>query len=133
MLAPYNRVNVYDPRYNGSLLSLVDGHALMAAEVLRHDQTLACKPRSRPLENYAVRFDELFGTRAQRQGLRRYFEGLLLPAERNKTLTALANTEPQYRTPSGSAAQGSAEPAMVPFGIEAGSDEGQRTEVGVAA
>ena len=47
-----------------------------------------------PLEDYAVRFDDLFGARAQREGFRRYLEGLLLPAERNKTLTALANTEP---------------------------------------
>ncbi len=35
-------------RYNGSLLSLVENHVLMAAEVLRHDQTLARKPGSRP-------------------------------------------------------------------------------------
>lgn len=47
-----------------------------------------------PLEDYCVRFDDLFGARAQREGFRRYLEGLLLPAERNKTLTALANTEP---------------------------------------
>ncbi len=47
-----------------------------------------------PLEEYALRFDDLFGARAQREGFRRYLEGLLLPAERNKTLTALANTEP---------------------------------------
>jgi len=46
------------------------------------------------LEEYAARFDGLFGARAQRDGFRRYLEGLLLPAERNKTLTALANTEP---------------------------------------
>ena len=39
-------------------------------------------------------FDDLFGARAQRHSFRRYLEGLLLPAERNKTLTALANTEP---------------------------------------
>jgi len=39
-------------------------------------------------------FDDLFGARAQRHAFRRYMEGLLLPAERNKTLTALANTEP---------------------------------------
>ncbi len=31
----------------GSLLSLVESHVLMVAEVLRHDQTLARKPRSR--------------------------------------------------------------------------------------
>jgi len=47
-----------------------------------------------PLENYAESFDDLFGARAQRQAFRRYLEGLLLPAERNKTLTGLANTEP---------------------------------------
>lgn len=47
-----------------------------------------------PLEEYAARFDHLFRARAQRDGFRRYLEGLLLPAERNKTLTALANTEP---------------------------------------
>jgi hypothetical protein len=39
-----------------------------------------------PLEDYAMRFDDLFRARAQRHGFRRYLEGLLLPAERNKTL-----------------------------------------------
>ena len=47
-----------------------------------------------PLEDYAHIFDDLFRARAQRHSFRRYLEGLLLPAERNKTLTALANTEP---------------------------------------
>ncbi len=51
-------------------------------------------PAPGPLEDYAQSFDDLFGARAQRHGFRRYLEGLLLPAERNKTLTALANTEP---------------------------------------
>jgi len=51
-------------------------------------------PAPGPLEDYAQCFDELFGARAQRHSFRRYLEGLLLPAERNKTLTALANTEP---------------------------------------
>jgi hypothetical protein len=51
-------------------------------------------PAPGPLEGYAGTFDDLFGARAQREGFRRYLEGLLLPAERNKTLTALANTEP---------------------------------------
>ena len=55
---------------------------------------LAVSPSPGPLEGYAARFDDLFGARAQREGFRRYLEGLLLPAERNKTLTALANTEP---------------------------------------
>lgn len=51
-------------------------------------------PAPGPLEHYAECFDALFGARAQRHGFRRYLEGLLLPAERSKTLTALANTEP---------------------------------------
>jgi DDE superfamily endonuclease len=55
---------------------------------------LPVAPSPGPLEAYAVGFDDLFCARAQRDGLRRYMEGLLLPAERNKTLTALANTEP---------------------------------------
>src|SRR5215216_6555498 len=51
-------------------------------------------PAPAPLEDYAMSFDDLFGARAQRHAFRRYMEGLLLPTERNKTLTALANTEP---------------------------------------
>jgi hypothetical protein len=51
-------------------------------------------PAPGPLEDYAMSFDDLLGARAQRHAFRRYLEGLLLPAERNKTLTALANTEP---------------------------------------
>src|SRR5947209_296015 len=47
-----------------------------------------------PLEAYCQQFDPLFRQRPQRDRFRRYLEGLLLPAERNKTLTALANTEP---------------------------------------
>ncbi len=59
---------------------------------------LPATPAPGPLEDYVVRFDDLFGTLAQRQAFRRYLEGLLLPAERNKTLTALANTEPAVGT-----------------------------------
>ena len=55
---------------------------------------LPVQPSPGPLEEYAACFDGLFRARAQRDGFRRYLEGLLLPAERNKTLTALANTEP---------------------------------------
>lgn len=47
-----------------------------------------------PLEEYIQPFDDLFGKWNQREGFRRYLEGLLLPTERNKTLTGLANTEP---------------------------------------
>ena len=55
---------------------------------------LPVSPAPGPLEDFAKSFDDLFAARAQREGFRRYLEGLLLPAERNKTLTALANTEP---------------------------------------
>jgi SRSO17 transposase len=55
---------------------------------------LPVAPSPGPLEGYAARFDGLFRARAQREGFRRYLDGVLLPAERNKTLTALANTEP---------------------------------------
>src|SRR3712207_3805272 len=51
-------------------------------------------PAPAPLETYLHHFDPLFARRNQRDAVRRYLEGLLLPAERNKTLTALANTEP---------------------------------------
>jgi hypothetical protein len=47
-------------------------------------------PAPGPLEDYAACLDDIFGARAQRHAFRRYLEGLLLPAERNKTLTALA-------------------------------------------
>ena len=46
------------------------------------------------LEAYAQHFDTLFVRLNQRDSLRRYLEGLLLPSERTKTLTALANSEP---------------------------------------
>jgi SRSO17 transposase len=55
---------------------------------------LSVSPAPGPLEDFSARFDDLFRARAQRESFRRYLEGLLLPAERNKTLTALANTEP---------------------------------------
>jgi hypothetical protein len=49
-------------------------------------------PAPGPLEDYAQCFDDLFGARAQRHSFRRYLEGLLLPAERNKTLRPLLPT-----------------------------------------
>ena len=51
-------------------------------------------PAAGPLEAYTQAFDDVFERRNQREAFRRYLEGLLLPAERNKTLTALANAEP---------------------------------------
>ncbi|WP_411088731.1 IS701 family transposase [Streptomyces sp. 061-3] len=55
---------------------------------------LPCPPAPGPLEAYAARFDDLFSTLAQRRGFREYLTGLLLPRDRNKTLTCLAGTEP---------------------------------------
>jgi len=51
-------------------------------------------PSPGPLEGFAQGFDDRFAKRSQRESFRRYLEGLLLPMERNKTLTGLANTEP---------------------------------------
>ncbi len=53
-----------------------------------------CPPAPGPLEDYAQQFDPLLGSLAQRRGLRDYLQGLLLPRDRNKTLTALADAEP---------------------------------------
>ena len=55
---------------------------------------LSSPPAPGPLEAYAVRFDPLLKTPAQRQGFRIYLSGLLLPRERSKTLTALVGAEP---------------------------------------
>jgi DDE superfamily endonuclease len=53
-----------------------------------------CPPAPGPLEDYAQRFDSLLASLAQRRGLRDYLQGLLLPRDRNKTLTGLAGAEP---------------------------------------
>ena len=53
-----------------------------------------CPPAPGPLEDYAARFDGLFRSLAQRRGFRDYLQGLLLPRDRNKTLTGLAGAEP---------------------------------------
>src|SRR5215207_4476463 len=55
---------------------------------------LACPPAPGPLEEFAGRFDDVFGRLAQRRACREYLAGLLLPRDRNKTLTGLAGTEP---------------------------------------
>jgi DDE superfamily endonuclease len=54
----------------------------------------SCPPAPGPLEDYAQHFDPLLNSLAQRRGLRDYLQGLLLPRDRNKTLTALADAEP---------------------------------------
>ncbi|WP_406313244.1 hypothetical protein OHA77_33055 [Streptosporangium sp. NBC_01639] len=53
-----------------------------------------CPPAPGPLEEYATRFDDLRCSLAQRRGFREYLAGLLLPRDRNKTLTCLAGAEP---------------------------------------
>jgi hypothetical protein len=55
---------------------------------------LPCPPAPGPLEGYATQFDPLFRSLAQRRGFRAYLQGLLLPRDRNKTLTALVGAEP---------------------------------------
>jgi hypothetical protein len=55
---------------------------------------LPCPPAPGPLEDYAAQFDALFTRLAQRRGLRAYLQGLLLPRDRNKTMTSLAGAEP---------------------------------------
>src|SRR4029077_7079389 len=52
-----------------------------------------CPAAPGPLEGYAARFDDLFGSLAQRRGFREYLAGLLAPRAWNKTLTALAGGE----------------------------------------
>ena len=47
-----------------------------------------------PLEQYAHGFDDLFHTSIQCRRFREYLAGLLLPRDRNKTLTALVGAEP---------------------------------------
>jgi DDE superfamily endonuclease len=53
-----------------------------------------CPPAPGPLEDYAAQFDSLFRRLAQRRRFREYLQGLLLPRDRNKTLTALVGAEP---------------------------------------
>jgi SRSO17 transposase len=55
---------------------------------------VVCPPAAGPLEDFAVRFDDVFSRPAQRRGFREYLAGLLAPRDRNKTLTCLAGAEP---------------------------------------
>src|SRR3954452_21215488 len=54
----------------------------------------ACPPAPGPLEDYAAQFDSLFARLAQRRSFRAYLQGLLLPRDRNNTLTALVGAKP---------------------------------------
>jgi SRSO17 transposase len=55
---------------------------------------LPAPPAPAPLEAYAAQFDACFSVLAQRCCFRDYLQGLLLPRDRNKTLTALGGAEP---------------------------------------
>jgi hypothetical protein len=66
-------------------------------------------PAPEPLEAYARHFDDLLGKSNQREGFRRYLEGLLLPTERQKTREETG----QYRTIGGGATVASAKTAVV--------------------
>jgi SRSO17 transposase len=66
---------------------------MMAEEEGEMTKRIPITPAPEPLEAYAKHFDGLLGKRNQREGLRQYLEGLLLPSERHKTLTGLVNTE----------------------------------------
>jgi hypothetical protein len=68
--------------------------AACVVEVRIVTKRLPCPPAPGPLEDYAAQFDALFARLAQRRGLRAYLQGLLLPRDRNKTMTALAGAEP---------------------------------------
>ena len=57
-----------------------------------------------PLEDYAAQFDSVLHTPAQRRGFRACLAGLLLPRDRNKTLTALAGAEPLVQAQAGGGA-----------------------------
>src|SRR6266536_4764812 len=83
---------------NGSLLVWVDWRLLRSCPMPGVDLPMTtrrpCPPATGPLEAYAARFDPLLSRLAQRRGLRAYLQGLLLPRDRNKTMTALAGAEP---------------------------------------
>jgi SRSO17 transposase len=85
-----------------------------------------CPPAPGPLEAYAAGFDPHFRTLAQRRGFREYLAGLLLPRDRNKTLTALAGAEPVV------GAQGAAVQRLQFFASEAAWDADAVTEHRIA-
>src|SRR3712207_4995414 len=100
----------------GSLLSLVDCHALMVVEVFRYDQTLPREPGSRPTQRLCREF---------RRSLRRprptpWFQALLGRFALTGRTQQDFDRSCQYRARGRGAAKGGAEFAMVPFGIEVG-------------
>jgi SRSO17 transposase len=71
----------------------VSTSSLFLGDTVTERLPVAC-PAPGPLEGYLAQFDDLFVSRAQRQTFRDYTMALLLPRDRNKTLTALVGAEP---------------------------------------
>ena len=80
------------------------------------DGTSALSCGARPAGGYPARFDDLFGSLAQRRGFRECLAGLLAPRYRNKTLTVLVGAEPGDR----GAASGGAAAAVLPLRVPVG-------------
>src|SRR5260370_3707984 len=92
----YNMAEVVHERlFSGSLLTR-EKESRMRAEEAEKQMTkrIEVAEAPAPLEAYVKHFDALFGKSNQRDGFRRYVEGLLLTSERHTTLTGLMNTEP---------------------------------------
>lgn len=53
-----------------------------------------CPPGPGPLEEYAARFDDLFGGLAQPRGSREYLTGLLAPRDK-RNISPLASIAPR--------------------------------------
>jgi hypothetical protein len=51
-------------------------------------------PTSEAIDQFCAPFDDLFGRYEERQALRQYLIGLLLPRDHNKTLVELASFVP---------------------------------------
>ncbi len=54
-------------------------------------------PTTEAIDQFCAQFDDLFGRYEERQALRQYLIGLLLPREHNKTLVELASIVPGAR------------------------------------
>src|SRR5260370_4206570 len=80
------------------------GREVRGVFVMTH--RLPCPEAPGPLEGYAARFDDLFGSLAQRRGVRGNLAGVLAPRDRDKTLTALAGAQPVGAAPQAAVQRG---------------------------
>jgi SRSO17 transposase len=88
------RISFYEQRSSGTLLTVEKSGKIKGEEEGEMTKRKTIPTAPEPLEEYVRHFDALFGKSNQRDAFRHYLEGLLLPTERHKTLTGLANTEP---------------------------------------